>query len=322
MMEKKNDNPLVTIQCLVYNHEPYIRQCLDGFVMQKTNFRFEAIVHDDASTDGSAAIILEYAEKYPEIIKPIIEVENLYSKKDGSLGHVIRENTHGKYVAMCEGDDYWIDPLKLQKQVDFLEQNSEYGLIFTNVDFYFQKTDSWKRSYLTSKGLVPSCFEEHLINAGYIAPLTWMYRTEFIPVRSYHYVDGTFPLALDIWAKSKVYFLDEVTAVYRFLPESASHSKNMKKQYKFIKGVFKIQCDYSQKYSVSDDLILKIERRNLENTFPYIVLNEPEEIWMEARERLRQISPLSMKNRIALFLSYTSVGIGILKMLYWFRYRQ
>ena len=83
---RENEPLMVTILCLVYNHESYIRQCLEGFVMQKTNFRFEAIVHDDASTDGTAAIIREYAEKYPDIIKPIFETENQYSKGDGSLG--------------------------------------------------------------------------------------------------------------------------------------------------------------------------------------------------------------------------------------------
>ena len=79
---RENEPLMVTILCLVYNHESYIRQCLEGFVMQKTNFRFEAIVHDDASTDGTAAIIREYAEKYPDIIKPIFETENQYSKGD------------------------------------------------------------------------------------------------------------------------------------------------------------------------------------------------------------------------------------------------
>ena len=123
---------MVTIRCLAYNHEPYIRQCLDGFVMQKTNFRFEAVVHDDASTDGTAAIIKEYAEKYPNIIKPIFENENQYRKRDGSLKRIMNEHTHGKYVALCEGDDYWIDPLKLQKQVDFMEANSDFFLCGTN----------------------------------------------------------------------------------------------------------------------------------------------------------------------------------------------
>lgn len=113
-MNIKDNQPLmVTIRCTAYNHEPYIRACLEGFVMQKTNFRFEAIVHDDASTDGTAAIIKEYAEKYPDVIKPILERENQYSK--GTLGKIMDEASKGKYIAFCEGDDYWTDPLKLQK---------------------------------------------------------------------------------------------------------------------------------------------------------------------------------------------------------------
>lgn len=117
---------LVSISCFTYNHEPYIRQCLDGFVMQKTNFKFVAIVHDDASTDRTADIIREYEAKYPEIIKPIYETENQYSKKDGSIGRIMNaaiDATGAKYIAMCEGDDYWTDPYKLQKQVDILEKD-------------------------------------------------------------------------------------------------------------------------------------------------------------------------------------------------------
>lgn len=129
---------MVTIRCMTYNHEPYIRQCLEGFVMQKTNFRFEAIVHDDASTDGTAAIIREYAEKYPDIIKPIYETENQYSKHDGSLKRIMNAVTHGKYVALCEGDDYWIDSLKLQKQVDFMNSHSEYSMCFHDAVLHWE----------------------------------------------------------------------------------------------------------------------------------------------------------------------------------------
>lgn len=132
-----NSNPLVVIPCITYNHEPYIRDALEGFVMQKTNFPFIAIVHDDASTDKTAEIIREYADNYPDIIKPIYETENQYSKKDGSLGKIIRDaiaNSGAKYVAMCEGDDYWTDPLKLQKQVDFLESHPDYSMCFHGAD--------------------------------------------------------------------------------------------------------------------------------------------------------------------------------------------
>ena len=129
MSTLKSHKIKVAINCLVYNHEPYLRDCLEGFVMQQTDFPFVAIVHDDASTDHSADIIREYAAKYPDIIRPIYETENQWSKSDGSLTKIMDaaiDATGAKYVAICEGDDYWMDPLKLQKQVDFLEEHSDY----------------------------------------------------------------------------------------------------------------------------------------------------------------------------------------------------
>ncbi len=123
---KQQDSPiLVTVRCLAYNHAPYIRQCLEGFVMQKTSFRFQVIIHDDASTDGTDDIIREYAEKYPDIIVPIFETENQYSKRNGAISRQMNRLMKGTYAAYCEGDDYWTDPLKLQKQVSFLEQHQE-----------------------------------------------------------------------------------------------------------------------------------------------------------------------------------------------------
>ena len=149
---KEDNRPLmVSIWCITYNHEPYIRQCLDGFVMQKTNFRFEAIVHDDASTDGTAAIVREYAEKYPDIIKPIFETENQYSKGDGSLDRIFQETCKGKYTALFEGDDYWIDPLKLQKQVDFLECYDDYTLIGGNANIILSIIAFFLNSHYSGK---------------------------------------------------------------------------------------------------------------------------------------------------------------------------
>lgn len=124
---KNADKPLLSIRCTAYNHENFIAQALEGFLMQKTNFPFEIVVHDDASSDNTANIIREYEKKYPLIIKAIYETENQYSKHDGSLARIMNEATKGKYIAFCEGDDYWIDENKLQMQVDFLEANSEYS---------------------------------------------------------------------------------------------------------------------------------------------------------------------------------------------------
>lgn len=115
---------LVSIVCLTYNHENYIRKCLEGFVSQKTNFRFEAIIHEDASTDGTAAIVREFAEKYPDIIKPIFqEINQWRTNIRGIFRPFVFPAAKGKYLAFCDGDDYWTDPTKLQQQVDALEAN-------------------------------------------------------------------------------------------------------------------------------------------------------------------------------------------------------
>ncbi len=129
-------NLLVSICCLSYNHQTFLRECLAGFMMQKTNFAFEVLIHDDASTDKSADIIREYELKYPDIIKPIYQTENQYSKGVGISITYQFPRAKGKYIAMCEGDDYWTDPLKLQKQVDFLEANEEYSMCFHPVKIW------------------------------------------------------------------------------------------------------------------------------------------------------------------------------------------
>lgn len=148
-MKNLNNQIVVSIQCLAYNHAPYIRQCLDGFVMQKTNFRFEAIIHDDASTDGTQDIIREYEQKYPDIIKPIYETENQYSKGiPGYITDLISSKCKGKYIALCEGDDYWTDPLKLQKQVDFLEEHEDFSCCCHRFKIYFEDTNTWTDDYV------------------------------------------------------------------------------------------------------------------------------------------------------------------------------
>ncbi|MBP5664413.1 MAG: glycosyltransferase [Bacteroidales bacterium] len=125
--------PLVSICCATYNQVKYVRQCLDGFLKQETNFPFEVLVHDDASTDGTADIIREYASKYPDIFLPILQTENQYQKGNKKITASFNiPRARGKYIAICEGDDFWTDPKKLQKQVDFLEANPEYSLYCHN----------------------------------------------------------------------------------------------------------------------------------------------------------------------------------------------
>ena len=125
----------VSVICNVYNHEKYLRKCLDGFVMQECNFDFEVLIHDDASTDDSQSIIREYEQKYPDIIKPIYQTENQYSKGVKIAKIYQHPRAKGEYLAWCEGDDCWIDPFKLQKQVEFLDNNTEYSICAHRVCF-------------------------------------------------------------------------------------------------------------------------------------------------------------------------------------------
>ena len=122
---------MVSICSTTYNHAQYIKQCLDGFLMQQVNFKYEILIHDDASTDGTDNIIREYAKKYPDIIKPLYEEENQYrTNNPKGMAYWNFSRAKGKYIAICEGDDYWIDPVKLQKQVDLLESRPELALCF------------------------------------------------------------------------------------------------------------------------------------------------------------------------------------------------
>jgi glycosyltransferase involved in cell wall biosynthesis len=120
-------DPLVSVLIISYNHEKYIRQAIEGCLMQQTSFPYEIIIHDDASTDSSAKIIQEYADKYPELIIPILQKENQYSKGVRIIATLLIPVARGKYIALCEGDDYWTNPQKLERQVDFLEKHSEFS---------------------------------------------------------------------------------------------------------------------------------------------------------------------------------------------------
>lgn len=250
-MDKKDNNPLVAIHCLVYNHEPYLRDCFEGFVMQQTNFPFVAIVHDDASTDGSAAIIREYEDKYPHIFKPIYETENQYSKHDGSIENIMNQAidaTGAQYVAICEGDDYWTDPLKLQKQVDFMEENIDYGLVCSSAQQYTQKTKSFD-GVIGEKG--DELFRNMFI--GYTDLITpsvlvrrELYITSVEELQPLTKLNLFFDTAIWYWFAlySKIYFMDEHMVVYRVLENSACHSTNpntlldMQKRYLNLKIAF------------------------------------------------------------------------------------
>lgn len=229
---------LVSIRCLVYNHEPYLRQCLEGFVMQKTNFAFEAIVHDDASTDNSAAIIREYAEKYPDIIKPIFENENQYSKQDGSIQKIINGAVHpkAKYIALCEGDDYWIDENKLQKQIDYLEEHADCSLCFHDaITIDYRTGDEINKFKIPSKQVITT--RDLFLYGWFVPTASIVYRSYLKPSSEWYdkeFRAGDFVLLLYASKYGYLHSIGEKRSVYRFfVPSSATHTGSKIKKPKF-----------------------------------------------------------------------------------------
>ena len=213
------NKPRVTILCLAYNHAKFIRQCLDGFVMQKTNFKFEVLIHDDASTDGTTEIIKEYEKKYPDIIKPIYQTENQFSKGVSILKTYLFPNVKSKYVALCEGDDYWTDKYKLQKQVDFMETHPQYTGCFHPVKVIWE--DSSRKPYIypskTKMGWKRVITKKNLLETNYI-------QTNSVLYKCYSNIINEFPdnIAPEDWyghllhsTQGNFGFMSDVMGVYR-----------------------------------------------------------------------------------------------------------
>lgn len=127
---KDASKPVVSVCCITYNHQKYIRVCLDGILSQETDFDYEIVIHDDASTDNTLAIIKEYQQQYPDLIKVIAQKENVYSKNLNPISFAL-PHCKGNYIALCAGDDYWCDKEKLRTQKNFLEQNQDYSIVLS-----------------------------------------------------------------------------------------------------------------------------------------------------------------------------------------------
>ena len=214
MRSAQDRNPKVSILSLVYNQEAYLAQMLDSLLMQDTNFSFEILIHDDASTDGSSKIIEKYSNKYPGIIKPIYQKENQYTKGVRITPEYQLPRVRGEYIAICEGDDYWTDPLKLQKQVDFLEANKDYALCFHKVLIKYEDGTVDDQIYpdVANKNWYTRA---QLLKINYIQTNSVMYRRQSYAEVSKHVTPGDWYLHLYHAQFGKIKLIDEVMSVYR-----------------------------------------------------------------------------------------------------------
>lgn len=238
----------VSIICLTYNHKDFIRKALDGFVNQKTNFDYEVIVHDDASTDGTDEVIKEYELAYPQKIKGLYEKENQFSKGMNIVDDIIFPRTKGKYIAFCESDDYWCDEYKLQKQFDFMELHKSCSLCVHNTVIHDLENIDKDKLFFGWKDI-------HILNESEIF-LEWKVHTSsyFFRRESVRYTSvlpkvwcGDYALLVYAFSKGKVIALPDVMSIYNAHNKSGETWKNRNLENKIERN--KERANFLRKYN-------------------------------------------------------------------------
>ena len=220
--------PLVSVCCATYNHERYIESALDGMLRQRADFPFEILVHDDCSTDGTQAILRRYAQRYPGVVLPLLQTENQYSK-----GVPINETfnfprARGRYIALCEGDDYWTDENKLSRQIAYLTAHTDCTFCFTNATIHDTRGERADRPFLPyyPEDAASYSDESRSYDLGQIAGLRFLPTASFVfPVSALKSVPdalwrkecltGDMRYKLLLTAAGYAYYQRESTCVYR-----------------------------------------------------------------------------------------------------------
>lgn len=287
-----NESCLVSVLCTAYNHEEYLRSALEGFVAQKAGFRFEVLVNDDASTDGTADILRDYAARYPDIIRPFYQQKNLFSQGVDIYLNVLYPNARGKYVALCEGDDYWTDPEKLCLQASFLEAHPDYSACVHNTTVHYCGGDKPDSPLRESSG------DRDLSLADIIPGMGGAYHTSSLMARkslmenppdfyfvSSKYGVGDYPDALWLVLNGKIRYLDRCMSVYRVGSVKTAWSSGVAGQYGKLRGFVRCKTELLKAFRphAPQEYQALTDRTILENEF--------ELMYIEGRDREQRKPP-------------------------------
>ena len=333
-------NYLVCVRCSTFNHAPYIEDAMNGFCMQQTDFPFVCAIIDDASTDGEQEVIRHYLQEHFELGNKCFAKQeetddyiltsvrhktnhncffavyylkyNHYNLKKSKDSYIKDWQDNAKYFALCEGDDYWIDTKKLQKQVNFLDTHLEYGMVYTKVKSYDQSKkkfeDDWGRSItleelVTNTSPIPTlsvCFRRDLYNKYCQERMSYP-----------HWQLGDVPTWLYFFRFSKIFFLKDVTGVYRILNESASHSNNFEKRVSFINSAFNCRAYMAERYW-NKSLAKKVTTVKINNLL-YLSFASNHRLKQPILKDLLKYRIKDLKLYILLFLSQTHIGRSIIR---------
>ena len=296
--------PLVSVKMITYNHAPFIAQAIEGVLQQKTDFPFELVIGEDCSTDGTRKIVFEYQKKYPHIIRVITSDKNVGMKKNGL--RTMKAGT-GKYIAFCEGDDYWQSHHKLQKQADYLEGHADCGLVFSSYDVYHVTTKKKIEDFIRyRKKIIPENLSLFDIVAGNGAPLTCtvmarrtlceeIMKSDPYLHKSGHFLMGDTQLWAEMATKARLYYIPESMATHIITEESATRSKDVKKELRFTVSNVELMLYLCRKYDPSQQLKNKYEAYLYECTSKLASHTRNKELADEVR---REKKSLTGKDRL------------------------
>lgn len=278
-------NPIISVGVMAYNQEKYVRQAMDSILAQQCHYSFEIVIGDDASKDNTRAILLEYQRKYPHIIKVLPEGPNKGVLKNF---RAVVEACSGKYIAFCHCDDFWHDPLKLEKQVSFLESHPGYGLVHTDANVYFEKTDTIDVASHKKYGEhIPEgdVFEDIVTGKFFIYTCSACYRKadvdQYISFDEFENNDFMYedlPTWLELSKHVKFKYLDEPTMTYRVVQNSHSHPKQKARKFELMRGHHHMKMHFIKKYKVSPEteLAFKLKFHHDKFNIAYNLGNYPE----------------------------------------------
>lgn len=306
--------PLVSVKMVTYNHAPFIVQAIEGVLQQITTFPFELVIGEDCSTDGTRETVFEYQNKYPDIIRVVTSDENVGMKRNGLR---VLKACRGKYLAFCEGDDYWQSPHKLQKQADYLDSHPECGLLFTECDIYLQRAGEVIRDVNHGIGFRSPRhlnIEQIIGEEGKaIKTCTVMGRKALMEQvidgdpslhQSGKFLMGDAQLFAELSLISKVSYYPENLATYRIHDESATRSRDPVKAARFAKNAVEMKLYLCDKHGLPESLRRNVELARLNASLLLAFFEKNAALAKEVRQKKRT---LTFKEWLLYYGAYNSI---------------
>jgi glycosyltransferase involved in cell wall biosynthesis len=294
--------PLVSIMMITYNHAPFIGQAIEGVLQQKTSFSFELVIGEDCSTDGTREIVFEYQKKYPDTIRVITSDINVGMIKNGLR---TMKACRGKYMAFCEGDDYWQSLRKLQIQADYLESHPKCGMVFSDCDVYYNRSKKLIRNVRNSSGYQsPEKFSiEQILGNEKIKRWPWtctaMLRRDLseqvIERDPYLHQREQFLLGdVQLWAElaliSEVVYIPECLATYRIVEESATHNADPRKVLLFWISLSEMELYLCDKHKLSGNIRRKAEQVWLDKSLQLAFHDRNDKLALEVKKKKQRFT--------------------------------